>query len=172
MKRLTIDGVDYRLPNALNAFQLEMYLHLIRWKWEHITREPGTHEGAAYDAILPEWIVDEWPVLYPDIKGAFRQHLETYPFRIHKFFNHMASSQAANAQSVPAHPAAPRRQMPSSASSSQTWPGLRLRTWITATASNSGTNLSVISATRPKYPERTPISPSRMRTIRGSCVSG
>lgn len=96
MKRLTIEGVDYRLPNALNAFQLEMYLHLILWKWAHITREPGTHEGVAYDAILPEWIVDEWPVLYPDITAAFRQHHETYPFHIHKFFNHMASSQAAN----------------------------------------------------------------------------
>jgi len=96
MKVVTIDGNDYRLPNALNAFQQEMYIHLINWKWAHITREPGRHHGIPYDAILPDEYADRYPMHYPGVADALESHLQKYPFRIHKYFNHMASSQAAN----------------------------------------------------------------------------
>ena len=91
-----MDGQDYKLPGSLSAFQQEMYVHLINWKWEHITRKPGINDGILYDAFLPDEYADKYPVLYPNITNALRQHLQKYPFRIHKYFNHMASSQAAN----------------------------------------------------------------------------
>ena len=96
MKTLTVKGQNYRLPNSLNAFQQELYIHLIDWKWEYITREAGTARGNFYDAVLPESYADQFPMLYPEIVPDFKAHLEKFPFRIHTFFNHMASSQAAN----------------------------------------------------------------------------
>ena len=96
MKMLTIAGRDYKLPNSLNAFQLEMYVHLINWKWQHITSEPGIDGGIEYDAILPESCAGQYAMLYPGIRQALDEHLQEFPFRIHKYINHMASSQAAN----------------------------------------------------------------------------
>ena len=62
MNVLTVDGRDYRLPGALNGFQEEMYVHLINWKWKHITNDPGRDRGTLYDAILPDSFADriEW----------------------------------------------------------------------------------------------------------------
>ena len=96
MKIQNIAGQDYRLPNALNDFQLRMYVHLIQWKWKHLTTEPGTDRHLEYDAILPDRYADEWPMLYAGLKSAIATHLQKFPFRIHTYFNHMASSQAAN----------------------------------------------------------------------------
>lgn len=96
MKIFTIDGQDYRLPGMLNLFQQEMYVHLINWKWSHITCDPGKDRGVIYDAVLPTQYADQFRVLYPAIVSAFKEHHEKYHFRIHKYFNHMASSQAAN----------------------------------------------------------------------------
>lgn len=96
MKVFAIDGQEYRLPGILNPFQKEMYIHLIHWKWAHITHEPGADRGGLYDAIVPAEYVDQFPMLYPAIVPALKEHLQKYPFRIHKYFNHMASSQAAN----------------------------------------------------------------------------
>lgn len=96
MKIISAKGQNYLLPGLLNPFQQELYIHLIDWKWEHITREPGSVRGQAYDAILPESYADQFPTLYPSIVHALKAHLQHFPFRIHKYFNHMASSQAAN----------------------------------------------------------------------------
>ena len=96
MKIHTINGNEYRLPGGLNDYQLQMYVHLINWKWEHITEEAGYYRGEAYDAILPDRYADALKVVYPDIIPVIRVHQSKFPFRIHKFFNHMASSQAAN----------------------------------------------------------------------------
>lgn len=96
MKIIQVNGQEYRLPNLLNPFQQEIYIHLIHWKWEYITREPGSVRGQAYDAILPERYADQFPMLYPVIIPMLKKHLQTFPFRIHTYFNHMASSQAAN----------------------------------------------------------------------------
>ena len=96
MKSIVLSGENYHLPNTLNDFQQELYIHLINWKWAHITREPGSYKDDPYDAILPDSYVGEYPMLYPEIRSALQDHLSRFPFRIHKFFNHMASSQAAN----------------------------------------------------------------------------
>jgi hypothetical protein len=96
MKKVIVDGHYYKLPNKLNKFQQEMYVHLINWKWQHITHEPGVFRDTYYDAILPYRYTSEYPMLYPEIREAFKQHLQKLPFRVHSFFNHMASSQAAN----------------------------------------------------------------------------
>lgn len=96
MQIINHNGQGYRLPNSLNPFQETLYLHLINWKWAHITREAGVTRGHAYDAILPDSFADQFPMLYPPIVPALREHLKKFPFRIHKYFNHMASSQAAN----------------------------------------------------------------------------
>ena len=67
VKIVTVDGQDYRLPNSLNAFQQAMYVHLINWKWQHITREPGLERGVPYDAILPDSCADQYLMLYPTV---------------------------------------------------------------------------------------------------------
>jgi hypothetical protein len=96
MKIFTVNGQDYRLPGMLNPFQQEMYIHLINWKWVHITREPGTFDDVVYDATLPDEYADQYPMLYPSIVNILKEHLKKFDFRIHLHFNHMASSQAAN----------------------------------------------------------------------------
>lgn len=96
MKVFEIDGHQYKLPNSLNRFQLSLYIHLINWKWLNITKDVGTNGKLEYDAILPDSYADKFPMLYPQIINEFQQHHIKFPFRIHIYFNHMASSQAAN----------------------------------------------------------------------------
>ncbi|MBC8507755.1 MAG: hypothetical protein H8D34_23050 [Chloroflexi bacterium] len=96
MNVITVDGQDYRLPGSLNDFQQAMYIHLINWKWAHITRDPGQIRGVVYDTALPERYTDQYPTLYPEIIPVLNQHLGKFPFKVHIYFNHMASSQAAN----------------------------------------------------------------------------
>lgn len=96
MRVLSIDGRDYSIPSRLNAFQTDMYVHLIDWKWKHITRERGKARGEEYDAILPDRYADQFPMLYPQTVAAVKAHLQRFPFHVHGYFNHMASSQAAN----------------------------------------------------------------------------
>lgn len=102
MKILFRNGREYRLPNELNDFQLDMYIHLINWKWGHITKDPGVHKHKEkfiqYDAILPEIITSEEqiPHIYPPIRRHLAAHRKRNTFRIHPHFYHMSSSQAAN----------------------------------------------------------------------------
>ena len=96
MRVRNIDGQEYWLPNDLNDFQLGIYVHLINWKWEHITKDRGIYRGLEYDAILPERYAEDLRVLNPKLVEVFRAHHKRFPFRIHTHFNHMASSQAAN----------------------------------------------------------------------------
>jgi len=97
VKVITINGKKYRLPNALNPFQLGLYIHLIDWKWQHITTDYGTSQGGKYDAILPGTMVErnEWPHIYSEVRKVLRAHRSKNDFRIHPHFYHMASSQAA-----------------------------------------------------------------------------
>ena len=96
MKTYKIEGQEYRLSNTLKPFQLEMQVHLVNWKWEHITREPGLHHGHPNDALLPELFVSQYPMLYPAILPTFTRHKQDFHFRLHQYFSHVASSQAAN----------------------------------------------------------------------------
>ena len=100
MKKLQVDGKTYRLPEALEPFQQAMYIHLIDWKWKYITEEAGInrHNGQdiPYDAILPESTWKDFPVIYPVILSEFKHHQDCFPFKFHKYFYHMVSSQAAN----------------------------------------------------------------------------
>lgn len=96
MKVFHVGNQNYRLPGILNPFQQKLYIHLINWKWAHVTREPGKYSGRNYDAILPFEYADQFPMIYPGIVAAIKEHLQKFPFRIHIHFNHMASSQAAN----------------------------------------------------------------------------
>lgn len=52
MKIVTVNGNDYRLPNALNAFQQALYIHLIDWKWPDVIAAAS----AVDDAGLNDWI--------------------------------------------------------------------------------------------------------------------
>lgn len=100
MRVFHVDGLDYRLPDAPNSFQKEMYIHLINWKWKYITKEAGFNKYKGqwiyYDAMFPDYLADDFPMLFPKIVPKFKDHHANYPFRIHKYFFHMASSQAAN----------------------------------------------------------------------------
>lgn len=95
MKIYEIDGKEYRLPNNLNDFQLEMYTHLINWKWDHLTKEAGYDKNIAYDAVLPDAFKEHNDLLYNPIKDRFLDHQKKFLFKSHKFIDHMASSQAA-----------------------------------------------------------------------------
>jgi len=95
MKIYEIGGKRYRLPNKLSKFQLKMYIHLINWKWAHLTKKPGFNKGIPYDAILPDALKDRYDPLYDPIKGKFLAHQQKFPFKSHLFIGHMASSQAA-----------------------------------------------------------------------------
>ncbi len=96
----TIRGITYDVSSSLNPFQLQLHVHLINWKWKHITTEKGviSRGGNQYklDVLLPTRIVNEYPFLYPPIKQAFIEHHNKYPFKVHEMFSHMAGSQAAN----------------------------------------------------------------------------
>ncbi|MEI6521785.1 MAG: hypothetical protein WCO98_17395 [bacterium] len=99
MKIVAANGKSYRLSGSLNAFQQELYIHLINWKWRYITTAPGYNLGKEYDAILPDGLISaDWssPLIYPDAMPVLLAHLKKNPFRIHKHYYHMASSQAAN----------------------------------------------------------------------------
>jgi len=96
MKEFSVDGKKYRLPGALNPFQQEMYIHLIDWKWSHITKEPGHYGNVPYDAILPESVRDDFPVIYPEAVETLKRHHDNFSFKYHQHFNHVVSSQAAN----------------------------------------------------------------------------
>lgn len=96
MRVLERNGKTYRLPSLLNPFQEQLYLHLIDWKRKHIGEASGQSHGYTYDAILPDEVGEQRLVIYPGIRTALAEHLLRFPFRIHKYFNHMASSQAAN----------------------------------------------------------------------------
>jgi len=96
MKIYEIDGKRYRLPNDLTDFQLKMYVHLINWKWAHLTREPGFFKYVLFDALLPDGLKAQYYPLYQPIKERFLNHQKKFPFKSHKFLGHsMASSQAA-----------------------------------------------------------------------------
>lgn len=91
----------YKLPNTLSGFQLKLYIHLINWKWKHITKEPGIRsfkgKDIEYDAILPDVYHSNPPMLYGDVWKAILEHNKLYYVKKHSYFNHMASSQAATA---------------------------------------------------------------------------
>lgn len=81
----------YKIPSSLTDFQLKMYVHLIEWKWKHLTTDWGEHDGKEYGAILPEdYKRDYYPLYRPLVK-----ELSNHNFKLHKYFGHMASSQAA-----------------------------------------------------------------------------
>jgi len=96
MKTYIVEGQEYRLSNTLNPFQLEMQVHLVKWKRAHVTREPGLHHGHPNDAILPQLFASQYPMLYPPILPTFTHHKQDFHFRLHQYFSHVASSQAAN----------------------------------------------------------------------------
>lgn len=95
MKVYTEDGTEYRLSNTLTDFQYEMQVHLVNWKWAHGITEPRIYKGYPNDALLPETVAGQFPMLYPPVLGAFKQHRRDFPFRLHQHFHHVASSQAA-----------------------------------------------------------------------------
>lgn len=100
MKVFSINGRDYRLPDSQNSFQQRLYVHLINWKWNHITTDVGFYSHAGklipYDAFLPERLIADLPCIYPPVVPALKIHRRRNPFRLHTHFHHVASSQAAN----------------------------------------------------------------------------
>ena len=96
MKVFNLGEKDYKLPNALNPFQKDLYIHLINWKWLYITKDVGYYNWRGkeipYDAILPHNTKKDFPIIYPPVVDVVKKH----NFKLHIHFNHMASSQAAN----------------------------------------------------------------------------
>ncbi len=94
MKRKIPEKLEkkYKLPKKLTEFQLSLYIHLIEWKWQNITKVPGIHNKKEYDAFLPLKTKNELYPLYRPIVDEIRKN---HHFKSHKHFGHMASSQAA-----------------------------------------------------------------------------
>jgi len=91
-RKIPVDTAQkYKIPTSLTDFQLSMYIHLIEWKWKYITTQPGKHGGRHYDAIIPKEFLEKGYPLYPPII----KEMEKHHFKKHKYFGHMASSQAA-----------------------------------------------------------------------------
>ncbi len=86
---------EYRVPKTLSDFQRKMYMHLIDWKRRHITEEAGQYAERDYDTVLPEAYKGTMPHLYEPIRQRFLDHQKQFPFKTHKFADHMASSQVA-----------------------------------------------------------------------------
>lgn len=82
---------EYQLPKYLTDFQLNMFIHLIKWKREHITGKNGYFRGMQYGAILPDEFVKKGCMFYPAVFKEIQKH----DFKKHIHINHMASSQAA-----------------------------------------------------------------------------
>jgi hypothetical protein len=99
MKEFNFCDSTYKLPHSLNEFQKRMYVHLIEWKWKNITTLPGRHNSHGrekeYDAILPEGVRDDLPLIYPPVKAALAHLIKSLPFTFHRYFHSMTSSQAA-----------------------------------------------------------------------------
>lgn len=95
---------SYKRPTGLSPFKEKMYKHLIDWKWEHISDEPGIYQKTVkgevrvyeYDAILPVTQHANLPHIYPKIKDSLLEHQKKFHFKFHRYFYHIASSQAAN----------------------------------------------------------------------------
>ena len=105
MQVIEREGKKYRVPGNLTRFQEDMYVHLINWKWAHITEEAGSYtrkdktgtpRTETYDAILPESVQGSLPTIYPPVRDELKQYQDKVGFRVHQHFHHMASSQAAN----------------------------------------------------------------------------
>jgi hypothetical protein len=100
MRVETINGKTYKLPGSLSKFQKELYVHLINYKWKHVTTDVGLYNYKGnlieYDAILPKKVRAEFPLIYKSVLKDMQQHLKKYPFKLHIHFNHVASSQVAN----------------------------------------------------------------------------
>lgn len=84
---------EYKIPSTLTPYQESFYIHLIKWKWKNLTKDPGKYQGREYDAILPEeYKAQYYPLYRPIVDEVLNQHY----FKPHKQFGkHMASSQAA-----------------------------------------------------------------------------
>lgn len=96
MKQYSHNGQTYRLANDLTSFQFDMQVHLTDWKWRHLkTRDCGLYKGQPYDVILPANLKDELQPIYRPIVRRVREHQRRFPFKLHKFVGHMASSQVA-----------------------------------------------------------------------------
>lgn len=87
--------MEYKIPKTLSDFQKQMYEHLIDWKWNNITKEPGQYAGNDYDAVFPDAYRGKLPHLYEPVRQMFLDHQKRFHFKTHKFADHMASSQIA-----------------------------------------------------------------------------
>jgi hypothetical protein len=96
MKEYPRNGHVYRLANELTPFQLDMQIHLTNWKWEYLkTHDCGLHKEQPYDVILPDDMKAYLHPIYQPIVDRVLEHKGKFPFKLHKFVGHMASSQVA-----------------------------------------------------------------------------
>jgi hypothetical protein len=88
--KYVIDGESYHLPSVMNDFQRELYIHLADWKRIRGADMPGYFKEQPYDLVFPDTLQDDFHI-FP----AVREKVKNLEFKRHKFFRHMASSQAA-----------------------------------------------------------------------------
>ena len=86
----------YFMSSNLNKFQEKLYKHLIDWKKEHLTTEPGSYRGHIYDYLFPNDEYEFSPVLYNPLHPELRSlQSGKYKYKEHIMARHMASSQCA-----------------------------------------------------------------------------
>jgi hypothetical protein len=82
----------------LNPFQKTLYAHL-EAKKDALGLTSGTHRGQPNKSFLAETFQDrpdQSPLIYEGVRAHLATHWRKNPFRVHQFFHHVASSQAAN----------------------------------------------------------------------------
>jgi len=85
------DGeIDYYLSSRMNNFQRDLYIHLADWKRAQKDNQQGYYRGQKNDLIFADTMDEYFHIFQPA-----RKTVQNLQFKKHKFFRHMASSQAA-----------------------------------------------------------------------------
>lgn len=97
MKYTDNNGNTYLMSSSLNDFQRMLYMHLIDWKRQHLTPEPGVYKGHTYDYFFPNPDIYEFsPVLFELLHSELRSLQNSiFKYKEHIMAYHMASSQCA-----------------------------------------------------------------------------
>jgi hypothetical protein len=99
MQEYQAKGRTYRLASNLKGFRLGIYTHLTDRKWANWTEECGYYRYKdkliPYDILLPDEMKAKLEPVYRPIVDRVLEHQRRFPFKLHKFVGHMASSQAA-----------------------------------------------------------------------------
>lgn len=90
-----VNGKVYYMPSTLTSVQRAIYVKIIDWKRENITRRMGTYRGHCYDAIFPDSTTIPKMMYKPVLSQWEQMQKGRFAYKLHKFAFHAISSQTA-----------------------------------------------------------------------------